>query len=170
MWYVGLYGWYPCNYTINVTLATSCSCSPNGHGTCNAGSSLCVCDGGWAGVGCDQQTASLSSGVNVPNQQIGINQWNYYFLNAPATTYFQAAVKETSTVGDLWLFVSVTDYPTLLTYDDADQTPGVAIHYVSAQFPVPYTFTYYIGVYGNSFIGTSSTTVTYQLVAWAAPF
>lgn len=172
VWYVGLYGWYPCTYSLTIADSAACSCLSGSdgalHGSCRSGSTACFCDAGWSGPACNQRSVALGNGVGVPSGSIGINAWNYYTMTT-RSSYFQVAIKETNTIGFLWLFVSTAGPPSLLSYDDADQTPSTSIHYAQFAYESPQFLTYYIGVYGSTFIGSTSTTVPYQIVAWASP-
>lgn len=55
-WYIGVFGWTSCTYTISVQLSNACPNHCSNHGTCNA-EGVCVCEGGFTGVDCSISTS-----------------------------------------------------------------------------------------------------------------
>lgn len=171
VWYVGLYGWRACQYNLVISLESTCSCPAGAHGSCASGSTICNCNSGWGGPACDTQIPLLINSVAATNQHVYMNQWAYFQITTNST-FFEVAIKEAEnaagTTGNLWLYTTLTgSFPTLTTYDDADQTPGVAVHYGFVEFTTPKLYTYTIGVYGNPFIQSTTTPIQFQIVAWS---
>ena len=166
VWYIGLYGWKSCEYTLTVTESASCACPAGAHGRCLTGSTVCVCDDGWSGINCDINLVTLPNGVAI-SSSVGMNKWAYFEFTSNSSL-FEVVIKETNSTGLLWLFVSQThDYPSLNSYDDADQTPGVALHYSVFQYTDVTSYTYTIGVYGTLFINSLTDTIPFKIVAWS---
>lgn len=170
VWYVGVFGWRGCQYSLQANLQSTCSCPVGAHGACTAGSSNCVCSPGWGGAGCNVQIQPLANGV-VASGQAMMNQWSYFQITTNST-FFQVVLKELpapgAAAGNLWLYTTITgSFPTLTTYDDADQSPGTAIHSASVEFNTAHLYTYTIGVYGNPFIQSLTNHVAFQIVAWS---
>jgi EGF-like domain len=163
-WHIGVYGWYPCEYTITLLEATTCDCPRGAHGSCPSGTTGCVCNDGWAGDACDIAIGQLTIAAPATGT-INFNAWDYYQITV-TSSYVAAVVQEVNTQGFVWLFISQTEFPTLQTYDASDQEPNTSVHYATAQFKTVETFTYTIGVYGSPF-NAHQVGVPYKLVVWA---
>jgi hypothetical protein len=162
LWWIGVFGFTNCDYVFNVTQGSSCPRCVNGN--CDA-QGRCICAPGFAGEQCDIAVVEVQNGQKVQGS-VSANEWKYYKFTATASS-IQALVKETTTRGQVWLFVSMATAPSLAAYDYADQTLNSGLHKVSVSIASSRQQTYYIGVYGNPF---AEHTVNFQLAAWAPPF
>eukprot|EP00010_Vexillifera_abyssalis_P000361 CAMPEP_0201552778 /NCGR_PEP_ID=MMETSP0173_2-20130828/17836_1 /ASSEMBLY_ACC=CAM_ASM_000268 /TAXON_ID=218659 /ORGANISM="Vexillifera sp., Strain DIVA3 564/2" /LENGTH=572 /DNA_ID=CAMNT_0047963323 /DNA_START=78 /DNA_END=1796 /DNA_ORIENTATION=+ len=169
-WYIGVYGWNECRYKMWATQADECECPPNAHGRCLPGSNLCVCDDDWAGDDCTLAIGSLSNGV-VRSGTTNLNQWNYYHITT-TSSYFTVGVKETQTVGQIWLYATHSqsnsdgNFPDLQEYDAADTALGESYHTIEFTYEENETWHYVIGVYGNMY-DLDESPISYQIVAWS---
>jgi len=164
-WYIGVYGFQPCNYGIVVTLSSACPNQCSGHGTCS-NSGMCICNSGYGGADCS--VASIPVMTNGGTYYASINStnaWKYYQLNIQATSFLTIDLKEISTDGFLWLFVSKDSTPDTRNYDYWNPSQG-DLHTIQIQFDYPATDTYFIGVYGSPFLIQSA---SYALSAWYSP-
>eukprot|EP01087_Luapelamoeba_hula_P013987 TRINITY_DN403_c0_g1_i1.p1 TRINITY_DN403_c0_g1~~TRINITY_DN403_c0_g1_i1.p1 ORF type:complete len:607 (+),score=43.39 TRINITY_DN403_c0_g1_i1:60-1823(+) len=170
IWYIGVYGWSTCNYTISVGDRTNKTCV---HGTWDASIDGCLCSSGWTGVYCDEHSKTLSSGV-VVNGTVAFNDWTFYTINLPPTHSVEFRLKETSSnstdMGTVWLYVSGEDYPSLHTYDQSDISTDDRVHsvHISSNHGT-ISGVYYVGVYGSPY-GKQGTTNHFSLVGWYPDF
>lgn len=173
IWYIGVYGWLPCQYTIAVTEQTSCGCVPTSHGHCE-GTPQCICDPGWVGDLCDSQYLTLTSAVPTMNKAIGNGEWQYYKISASSSSALSITLRETNTTGYVWIFLSHGVFPSLSSYDYSDKNGQKATHQISFYTKNPQAGDLYIGVYGSPFIPSNPNTkgvkANYNLVAWASDF
>jgi len=165
-WYVGIYGWSTCSFTITIYETSSCppGCSVNGH--CNAG--FCECNPGWSGEACDQRTNVLSNNMPITDSITGGRSfWKYYTFSIVNSTSAHFALKEVGTDGWLWLFVGKAS-PTLREYDFADTETNSGLHKISVSLDQEQSTTFYVGVYANPY--SLSYSISYQLIAWSPNF
>lgn len=133
-WYIGVYGYSSCNYSLIVTEVNKNNSRCGEHGTPNS-DGTCVCRDYYAGALCDIPSTELGRGVAV-NGSIAFNGWAYFHLKTPGNTgthSIQAhlATFESYVDGDLWLYASLDGWPTLRDYDKSDTRMGQAIHSIS---------------------------------------
>jgi len=168
-WFIGVYGYRTCSYTVTVNLQNTCPGNPpcSGHGDCTS-SGLCQCNSGYAGLNCSLPVVSLSSGATLTGLQVALNGWNYYALSVVNSSFVSVGIKETSTIGYLWLFTSKGQMPDLRNYEFQDQDTNSKYHHVHMEFSEPQSDTWIIGVYANPF--ATGTTVQFSLSAWYSPF
>jgi len=170
-WYFGVYGFSSCSYLINVVVNNQCPGTPpcSGHGTCSSGS--CVCTGGYAGSDCSlSHLPELSNGVATTGTvSTTIPRWQFYQISVSGTTFLTIDVKETATVGFVWVYVSKTTTPDLHNYDFSDQETNSQFHRIHITFDERQTDTWVIGVYSNPFAANVQT-VPFTISAWYSPF
>jgi len=164
-WYIGVFGWSECSYTILTIESGSCPVANcNGHGTCNVDAAVCVCNPGWTGEACEFPVANLFSSTPV-NASVQYNGWNYYNFNVDQSSALYIVMKEKSTSGELWLYVAKT-FPTIRQYLYSDTQTNTNVHIIAIENDVSETTTYQIGVYSNPF-SLPSQTISYSIVAWS---
>lgn len=168
-WYFGMFGYASCDYTILVDLSNTCPGSPpcSGHGTCANG--ICSCVPGWGGPSCSQSSTTLSNG-GVITSSTTLNNWQYFTIETSGTSFLAVDVKETTSVGTLWVFVSKNIQPDIRTHDYADVDTNSALHSLDITLPdanVPSQM-WYIGVYGNPY--ASNQNIPFKITAWYAPW
>jgi len=173
-WYIGIYGWKPCEYNLFVIESSNCDCNPNGHGHCDPGSTICICDIGWVGDGCDSQTSQLTSGIPTKNNLLRSDQWVYYMIHADQSSAFSLTLREQNTTGYIWVFINHNEFPSLTSYDYSDKNSHSAVHEISYYTKNQQSGDIFIGVYGSPYIPSSSsskgTTAAYDLVVWLSDF
>jgi len=166
--FIGVYGWYPCSYSLNITETQKCA-DGCGHGNCtNQG--ICVCDAGWFGSSCGQQGDSLQSGVKYTSQIYNANDWKYYYFRATTTNTLIVSLKETglqsANSGLLYLFIREDTAPTLREYDYTDVDFNKGFH--SITIPLEdrtESSDWIIGVYGSASV-VNGQGVPFEIVAW----
>jgi len=166
-WYIGVFGYMACQYVIAVTSSSACPSGCSGHGTCTA-NGVCQCAPNWSGPACNQGLITLASNVPV-RASVNSSLFNYYQFTSTGSS-IQFLVTETSTVGQVWLYVRALAQPTLLVYDAKDTSLTSASHVavIHPTFPTVNT-TYYIGVYGSPYVPLSRP-AAYSVLAYATPF
>jgi len=175
-WHIGVYGWTSCAYTLSITIpgtllvfslslslalsdsrldsslacaAVTCSCVGD-NGYCEPGSDVCVCNAGWSGITCQDHASILNMGQVYTQQSVEQYQWKYYSISSNSSAML-VSLRETSTRGYLWLFMSQGSFPTLENYEEADKETNTNFHEVHAVFQRAEVRVFYIGVYGNPF-------------------
>jgi len=168
MWYLGVFGYSDCEYTITALVNSVCPGSPacSGHGNCVAG--VCLCATGYNGVDCSQNGNMLSNGVSVSSNTLPDLGWEYYSFNVINSTYLAIDLKERGSTGFIWLYASKGQVPTLRAYDYSTKDTNTKFHRLRISFPVAQTDTWQIGVYANPFAGRGP--LSYSLAAWYTPF
>jgi len=166
-WYVGIYGWTTCSFTITFYETSACPAGCSLHGTCMS-NGFCSCQNGWSGLACDQTSLTLNSNVVKTGNITGnTGAWNYYTFSVVNSTSIHIALDEISSDGWLWLFFGKQP-PTLRNYDYADTETNTGNHRISVQFDTEQTQTFYVGVYANPF--SLGYNIQYQIIAWAPSF
>jgi len=167
-WYIGVFGWSSCAYSLIVTNRDTKDC---GHGTWLPDIDGCVCDPGWTGDKCSENSNTLLNGV-VMNGTVTNNNWVYYIVNVAHTHSLEVRLKETnsSLAGSIWLYVSREGFPTLHTYDESDVSTDDRVHFISMHSKGgAWNAPVYVGVYGSPY-GKTTETLSYSLVAWYPDF
>eukprot|EP01114_Cavostelium_apophysatum_P024090 TRINITY_DN931_c0_g1_i1.p1 TRINITY_DN931_c0_g1~~TRINITY_DN931_c0_g1_i1.p1 ORF type:complete len:605 (-),score=120.61 TRINITY_DN931_c0_g1_i1:72-1886(-) len=161
-WYIGVYGWAECTYTIRTFEDNVCPQACNGHGTCTS-EGACVCDAGWTGVACDSQVNGLQPG-NPIDGSVGYNSWQYYSFQVTGSNFY-VLLKEKATTGRLWLYVARSN-PTLTSYSWSSTQTNSGLHVIQVELDSEQQgTTFQIGVYANPFT-LSGQIINYQLIAW----
>ena len=107
-WYIGIFGWAACQYSIAITEELFCDCGlDNPHGHCHENGIDCVCDEGWSGVDCSTPLRVLAN-QEVVSGEVTKYHWQYYEFLVDNSTTGVLSLKERDTVGLLWMFVSFT--------------------------------------------------------------
>jgi len=168
LWYLGVFGYSDCEYTITVVVNSVCPGNPacSGHGNCVAG--LCVCSSGYNGVDCSQNGNHLANGISVSSHTLPDLGWEYYSFDVVNSTYLAIDLKEKGTSGFVWLYVSKGQVPTLRTYDYSSKDTNSKFHRLRISLGSAQTGTFQIGVYGNPFADRGP--LSYSLAAWYTPF
>eukprot|EP01119_Soliformovum_irregulare_P007740 TRINITY_DN2020_c0_g1_i1.p1 TRINITY_DN2020_c0_g1~~TRINITY_DN2020_c0_g1_i1.p1 ORF type:complete len:605 (+),score=92.04 TRINITY_DN2020_c0_g1_i1:32-1846(+) len=162
-WWIGVYGFTSCSYTLVAQEDSTCPNGCSGHGQCTP-SGVCLCNDGWAGVDCSQGSSNL--GNNPVSGAVSAGNWSYYSVDVQNASTLYVTVKETSTTGYLWVYVGKTT-PTLRTYSQASTDTNTNIHRLTVIFDGNADNTYQIGIYGNPF-SPSFQSVNYSIQVFAA--
>tara|TARA_R110002050_G_scaffold121030_2_gene239344 strand:- start:3 stop:791 length:789 start_codon:yes stop_codon:yes gene_type:complete len=175
VWYIGIYGFSQCTYTLTVAESDLCECAPPpvGHGHCEMQTPTCICDEGWVGEHCDSRVAMLENKERLQSQLLSKNNWNYYLMRVQDSSAFSLTIRETNSTGYAWVYVSHSEFPTLSVYDYAD-IKDTSIHELSKFWQTPLSGDLYIGVYGSPNIADSGsgkpTSVNYDIVGFVTDF
>lgn len=170
-WFVSIFGFQACEYTITPSLRTSSNC-----GTCSNGGTCgpdgeCICSEDWAGEDCSIRVHALENNVPVEGW-VEHQGWRYYKFDTDPTSAVQFHLKETNSPlgggGDLWFFVSQDVPPTLGTYD-AMESSYTRDHHYSNNLGYKQAQLYYLGVYGSPLSPTQGN-MTFSLVGWHPHF
>lgn len=166
-WHVGVYGWTACSYRLAITIPIECQCVGN-HGQCRQGSDVCICNPGWTGPHCDENSMMIDNGSVYRDQTVAQYQWAYYTITTESTMLL-VSMKEQETRGFLWLYVSQSGFPGLDTFDAADKETNTDFHEVHLLFDHKERRRFYIGVYGNPFDILGADPVPFSITAWSPP-
>lgn len=121
-YYVGVFAFRECSYSIKATLGNACPNNCNGRGVCtNLG--VCECTGGWTGRDCSRQIPNLA--MNTPTDSVvGVREWKMFRVNLQYTysalTFTLQQTGATANTADLDLYVRRGLAPTLLNFDYAN--------------------------------------------------
>jgi len=116
--------------------------------------------------------------ANIPLLQNGIStsadvttsaRWDYYTIRVVNTTFLSITLRETNSVGFVWLYTSKGRLPDTRIYDYSDQETNSQFHRIHIIFDQPETDNWIIGVYANPFALTGEP-VPYSVAAWYSPF
>jgi len=160
-WYIGVYGWAKCSYQIWIDETTACPSNCNNRGNC-VGDGVCECNQGFSGVACEYNSSALLPGVPMAGQ-VTTDGWVFYPYSVVNTSSVHIVVKETSSVGFLWVYVARTT-PSIRNYLYSD-TSNSNLHVISFDFTEDVTDTFQIGVFGNPY---SIETTEYNIVGTLA--
>mmetsp|Transcript_33647 Transcript_33647/g.52599 ORF Transcript_33647/g.52599 Transcript_33647/m.52599 type:complete len:588 (-) Transcript_33647:57-1820(-) len=172
-WYFGVFGWDGAEYALKITDTTKCICVDSHHGSCDDNDpEVCNCKSGYAGEDCGSPLIPLSSGQPLMNQQVDIDEWNYYSIAVDDASAAQLTVQEHGEVGVAWVFVGFDAFPTATNYGYSDKNHHNATHQLSYLSKNNQTGTLYVGVYGSPFVPEvgGASNVTYDIVAWVSDF
>lgn len=168
VWYLGVFGYSSCSYTISVNIINTCPGNPvcSGHGTCTP-QGMCQCNTGYGGTNCNTTVTPLVSGVTTTGQ-VFRNGWSYFELDSSNSSFISINIKERSSVGYLWLFALKGNAPDLHNYDYSDQSTSSSFHRIYDSFDSPQTDTWTIGVYANPY--AVNPPVSFSISAWYSSF
>jgi len=165
LWWIGIYGSSSCEYDILITQESQA----NGCGNCVQGTcvnNVCNCNPGWFGEDCSIKPEVLNNAVRTAIKPIQNPDWHYYVINVNHTSLLSIVLSEQTTTGQVWLYLSKENFPTLYNYE-ASNLASVANHRLLIEFLEPKSLEFVIGIYGSPWIVTS---VQYSLVAFFTPF
>jgi len=173
-WYIGLYGWtVGCDYTLNSELSsTVCPNDCSGRGSCIDG--RCSCKFGYSGVDCSSEEAAALGNNILVEDVVNADEWNYYFYNMTAgeASVFTVTLRESATIGKVWLYV-LRDYePTLRQYEMSANNISSPVHSIQMKTDARYApYAMYVGVYGSP-LGSrmGSHEYSYQMIASVPDF
>jgi hypothetical protein len=166
-WYIGIFGYSACEYTMQVFDSVSCPGGCGTHGTCNS-NGRCICNNGWVGANCETQSGTFVNGNTLIGQRVAPGEWKYYSIVVQRTSQLNVIVKETESTGLLWVFVSAGQYPTLSSHEEDSTDTATSIHRISLEFTTPRSDTqYFVGVYGSPF---SLRDTEFSISIYYAPF
>jgi len=166
-WYIGIFGYATCEYTMQVFDSVSCPGGCGTHGTCNT-NGRCICNNGWVGANCETQSGTFTNGNTLIGQRVAPGEWKYYSIVVQRTSQLNVIVKETESTGLLWVFVSAGQYPTLSSHEEDSTDTATSIHRISLEFTTPRSDTqYFVGVYGSPF---SQRDTEFSISIYYAPF
>jgi hypothetical protein len=107
----------------------------------------------------------LGNGEARLEDSVAMNQWQYYKFEASQTGgYIMVEAKETTTTGNIWLYVNQAAPPTLTDYDYSNTKLDTANHVI--YFPIrpsDQPLYYYVGVYGDP-ISQRNDPIPYNIV------
>merc|ERR1711916_163718 len=108
----------------------------------------------YTGDDCSVQETGLTSGVPVEGR-VQLNHWQYYNYTTDAA-FVSVQLYETESAGSVWLFVDREQTPTLHEHDFQDVTFSSSLHTVNIRNGPGERSTYFIGVYGDPIMTSSS--------------
>jgi len=166
-WYLGIYGWSQCSFSIVVTETSNCAPGCSAHGYCLNGT--CICSSGWSGEACATPLSGLTKNVILSDSMVGgTGQWKYYSYTTPAgATSVHIALKEDNTDGWLWLFVS-KGVPDLRNYLYADTETNSQMHRIHVALKEEGPITLQIGVFANPY--SLGERIPFRIIAWSPEF
>ena len=173
-WYIGVYGWEACDYSVVISTSHECPCSEHGH--CEEGEEGCICNEGWGGEDCSIPVAAIESTVPVTGKTIVTGEWNYYHFVVEDSSAASFTVTEKNTEGGaVWLYVSHSAPPTLSVFDFRERGTG-EVHQITYVTQDQQSRDVYVGVFGSPIMvpydgeEDLDSGSEYELVVWAAGF
>jgi len=157
-YYIGIFAFKECAYTIKATLGNACPSNCNNRGLCNA-FGVCECSGYWTGPDCGQQIPQLQ--LNTPvSSSVGAREWKMYRVNLPYTysalSFTLQQTGPTQNTADLDLYLRRGSPPTIINFDYAN---GSLSHTSVISVTDAAAGDWFIGVWGYA-CPTSSCTFT----------
>jgi hypothetical protein len=146
LYYIGVYGFKDCTYTITAESKAECPnrCSGTNHGSCNRDSTSCHCTQQYSGTACETMVSTLSFDKSTPGY-VSDNYWNYYHFQTFTSSNVLISLDQDTNVMDCDLYIKKSQNPTRTSYDYRD----ISFHQnISITIEDPAQATYYIGVFG----------------------
>jgi len=121
-WYVGIYGFLQCNFTITITLQGTCPNACSGNGNCLNGN--CICNPGFYGDDCSKRVTAITINNPAISDSVADSQWKYYSFNFQATPQKDELLITLgqTTTGDADLYVKFQNIPSAIQYDYSNIT------------------------------------------------
>lgn len=144
VWYIGIYGYRGCSFTMNVISDSSNGCRSecSHHGRCSHNS--CSCDRGYSGNLCERKDDRLEN-LESEDGYVSNGVWNYYTFQANSANNVDIHVHQTSSTADCDLYVANGRDPSLYDFDYADVSYDQDFDVIVSQ---PSTDVWTVGVYG----------------------
>jgi len=169
LWYIGVFGWEACSYSLVIDEERVCECGDSHHGHCIEGSVECVCDDGYTGASCNHKVKDLTIGSKKKNN-VTMGDWVYYKVHVDGSSAGVVSMKERDSQGFLDLYVSFVEPPTISSYDLVASQTDSNVHEIQIFVDQPQTRLMYIGVHGNGYITHPDVDYYFFIYAWASPF
>lgn len=140
-WWIGVYGYKTCDYTVQVAYANDIVDCKNG-GTRPGPNEPCRCPNGFTGLLCEYPVTMITSG-QVKEGTLERNDWKYFKLHLtrfPSDVVIYVKEENSSEVGNIWLFASIGDVPTVAEHDYEDIDANTNYHIIRItreQIPTP---------------------------------
>jgi len=144
-WFIGVFGFTRCQFTLKASLIGQCVAGCNGHGDCINGA--CFCYAGFSGDACQNQEQTIEVNTDIQGT-VSARQWSTYrFRLATPAPLVRVLVTETVTgrSHDVDVYVRYDKAPTMFEWDYANATlqDSTVISITDARAGY-----WYIGVYG----------------------
>lgn len=110
-YYIGIFGWTQCSFSISALAQPGCSSRCSLHGSCSGSS--CSCSSGYTGGYCEQATGNMTNGITYSGFADS-SFWNYYSLRQTGTGNVLVTLQQVS--GTCSLYVRANANPTLSNY------------------------------------------------------
>jgi len=124
-------------------VVANCVNNCNSHGSCTGGQ--CVCNTGWGGDDCSVWDKEIASD-DPQSGHLATFQWKYYHVSLPnGANGIHVSVTQTSSFGDIDLFVAKDRYPDISNFDFSDTSTGTRL---TIDVAPANRGTWYIGLYG----------------------
>jgi len=117
-YYIGMYGYRACTYSIKLTVQGISNCDDHcsNHGTCV--DDVCHCSGPFSGSKCETMTSPLTDGISV-NGYVDNNQWNYFYADTQTSNNMIIQMHQVGS-GDCDVYIKANDIPTKTSFDLRD--------------------------------------------------
>lgn len=143
-WYIGVYGFSACSFTLQVRAGSFCPSQCSRHGTCSGNS--CSCRPGYSGEACENRISPLQN-AQTETGFVSSNFWNYYTFVSNSADNIVISVNQEQTIHDCDIYVKAGARPTRFSYDYQDASINQNF---SLSIPDPGDSAWNIGVYGWS--------------------
>jgi len=145
IWYIGVYGFKACSFSIEARVKLSCPSKCSNHGSCNNGSPYCTCESGYSGEACETKNAALLNGEEVQGF-VSPNFWNYYtYISNSADNMIISINQEETGETDCDVYIKAGSKPTRFDFDF--QNTSISQNF-RLTIPDPGSAAWNIGIYG----------------------